>query len=244
MGRRAFTLIELLVVIAIIATMSSLVMPALGTALSQARATSCSSRLAQIGYALQMYCIDHGEYLPGQGDSDNRYYFGRYNGSSAFVDFSDGYLSDYVGNDAEVWQCPGFRDFMPRASGPTAAYAYNYEYLTKYEDNGLSWFDPNYRWTYPGLPLAIIRKSTSLALFGDSARNWMGPLEENWYWTPPSQSIPYGVAYTHFRHRLRANILWADGHVSSMPPDKRVPLDQDNLGVICDESDRYFDPDQ
>lgn len=242
MRRRGFTLVELLVVMAIITILAGMLMPAIEAARSQAYATSCRSRLSQLGHAVSLYCINHHGYLPGVGDYTGRYFFGRYSGPTEPVDFAAGYLSSYVDTEREIWQCPGFTEFLPRAEGATCGYAYNYQYLTEYGDNGLGWFDPNYKWWYRGLSEGVIKKYTTTAVFGDSATNWMGPLQENWYWTPPSQGLPWGNSYTHFRHRLRANVLWADGHVSSMEPDKRVPLDRDGLGVICDESDFYYKP--
>ena len=78
---------------------------------------------------------------------------------------------------------------------------------------------------------------------GDSARNWMGPVEENWFWTPPSESRAWPgweTAYTHFRHNGRATVLWGDGHVDMVEPIQKFPVNQDKLGYICDTSDKFF----
>ena len=242
--RRAFTLIELLVVIAIIAILSAMLMPAIVAAQDQARSISCRSRLRQIGFAVSMYTTDHKELLPSVGGWSGRQFYGKHYGPTEQVDFAAGYLSKYVGKQQDVWQCPSFAEFMPRALGPTCAYAYNYHYLTEFVDNGLSWFSPDYRWWYRGLPTGLVHKPSRTLLFGDSATNWMGPLQENWYWTPPSQGTVWGNANTHFRHRGRANVLWADLHSNSVEPYDEWPLDKDNLGIVCDTSDCYFDPAQ
>jgi prepilin-type N-terminal cleavage/methylation domain-containing protein len=64
MARAAFTLIELLVVIAIIAILIGILLPALGQARMQARATACGARLEQLGIALSLYFNDYDNTLP------------------------------------------------------------------------------------------------------------------------------------------------------------------------------------
>jgi prepilin-type N-terminal cleavage/methylation domain-containing protein/prepilin-type processing-associated H-X9-DG protein len=62
--RGGFTLIELLVVIAVIALLMAILLPALGRAREQGKATRCLSNLKQIGIAMHAYAADYNYLLP------------------------------------------------------------------------------------------------------------------------------------------------------------------------------------
>jgi len=65
---RGFTLIELLVVIAIIAILAAILLPVFAAAREHARRNACSSSLAKIGQALELYNKDQGGFPPGLWD--------------------------------------------------------------------------------------------------------------------------------------------------------------------------------
>lgn len=64
---RGFTLIELLVVIAIISILASILFPVFARARENARRSSCSSNMKQIGLAFMQYTQDYDEQLPTAG---------------------------------------------------------------------------------------------------------------------------------------------------------------------------------
>lgn len=68
---QGFTLVELLVVIAIIAILSSLLLPALGSAKERARRSNCLGNVRQFILAAHLYSGDHDQHLP-RGDTDNQ----------------------------------------------------------------------------------------------------------------------------------------------------------------------------
>lgn len=63
-GRVGFTLIELLVVIAIIATLASMILPAVSSSREAARRAECMSNLRQLGFAVQNYASANKDRIP------------------------------------------------------------------------------------------------------------------------------------------------------------------------------------
>ena len=63
-ARAAFTLVELLVVIFVMGALAAILIPALAGAKSRAHGTYCLNNLRQLGFALQLYVLDHEDALP------------------------------------------------------------------------------------------------------------------------------------------------------------------------------------
>lgn len=67
--QKGFTLIELLVVIAIIGILAAITLSSLNTARAKARDAERRNEVRQIGLALQMWAVDHGDMWQSLGDA-------------------------------------------------------------------------------------------------------------------------------------------------------------------------------
>jgi prepilin-type N-terminal cleavage/methylation domain-containing protein/prepilin-type processing-associated H-X9-DG protein len=112
-SRKGFTLIELLVVIAIIAILASILFPVFARARENARRSSCSSNLKQIGLAAMQYLQDYDERFP-------LYRTGPYGGAQRPYGWADGCVQPYL-KSLQILQCPS-ESAGPQTSPVTAGY--------------------------------------------------------------------------------------------------------------------------
>ena len=125
-GVRGFTLIELLVVLAIISILAAILFPVFARAREEARKTTCTSNLHQLGLAMEMYVQDYDEEYPVCNFSDtltgfppNTHFDA--NGKPIYmVDL----LAPYTRN-RQVFLCPTMRGQPNRA----LLYPTDYDYL-------------------------------------------------------------------------------------------------------------------
>lgn len=68
MRKHSFTLVELLVVMAILSILAGLLLPALNSAIREARKIECVGNLKQIGSGLLMYANDNDAYYPAEAN--------------------------------------------------------------------------------------------------------------------------------------------------------------------------------
>src|SRR6476660_2779871 len=101
--RSAFTLIELLVVIAIIALLAAILFPVFARARENARKSSCSNNMKQIGLGMMQYVQDYDESYVYQ-PADGQYIGGVLNArmaAPAGITFADK-LHSYIKSE-QVW---------------------------------------------------------------------------------------------------------------------------------------------
>jgi len=263
--KKAFSLIELLVVISIIALLGSVLMPALAAARAQGKQVVCKSNIRQLHLANVGYASENeGSYVPAaldiSGANKHRWHGVRDDINNPF-DSARGPLAAYLG-DGGVKRCPEYVDF--RHGDPwdwdfedgCGGYGYNMTYIGsriwegEYEDE--KW-DEKCRVTTKDFE---VRCPAETLMFADTAMAKLDngrsyyleysfaepryfvangkPDTTDTIWGCPSPSI-------HFRHRGKANIGWADGHIDSR---RMVDFDGRNFYGVksCDMMLGWFEP--
>ena len=244
-GFQAFTLIELLVVIAIIAILAAILFPVFARARENARRSSCTSNLKQIGLGLLQYSQDYDEKQPLDyfGDSnDQSGYGGRYK----WMDAAFPYIKS-----EQIFDCPsdsfgsgGVSDLLNSTykylfgTGGNGESGYRYgsygANVAYYDDPGAS---PPFGThvgasggaggTIKDASLAQIEAPTTTIWVTETKPRYVGEVY-TWqiYWSDATQA-PAVQTTDGFqrlnkiiaRHLETTNVLWCDGHVKSMRLD-------------------------
>lgn len=241
--RDGFTLVELLVVIAIIAVLAAILLPALSRARAEARSVQCVNNLRQLYLANVMYAAEHdGCYVPAAPDffdftlpgADPEDYGGRVrwhgaretpNGNSSF-DPKKGPLAEYL-IDGRVKECPEFSEFRRQGQVANAfeSGAGGYGYNMAYIGSRLALSDDLIAAVARGQKDVRVADPGHTIMFADAAIPQNGYIVEYSFLEPPFQvspEHPHGLPgeqniaapSMHFRHFGKANVIWADGHVS------------------------------
>lgn len=191
-GLRGFTLIELLMVIAILAVLAALVLPVISIVRNLAKVTVCRSNLQQLGAVTMIYAEANYEVIPGSkvwGASDPKRSIAWYHRLPPELGQAK------VPTGSSIFQCPGFQAGGPQVFGHDIPKSYKMN-ASLDSDHG----------RYAPFALGGVRDAATLVLFIDATTK---PGMGQWGHAPAS-------AVEDSRHSQRVNVLFADGHSTSV----------------------------
>ncbi|OQC11681.1 MAG: putative major pilin subunit [Lentisphaerae bacterium ADurb.Bin082] len=214
MCHNSFTLIELLVVIAIIAILAAMLLPALSKARTKAMTISCTSNLRQTGIGAQMYADDSEGYFPVRASSKQYWAYVLGPKGLHYVDYG-------------ITICPAFPPSV-RAANQDFFHYLTYGQLCIYDPDNVTNTAQNHE--INSFRTTRLYSVANTEVFGDSIHlNPPAWVKNGGYSEGKVQYAFVRKNYTstqntalHMRHALKANFLWADGHVS--PADANTEI--------------------
>lgn len=231
-----FTLVELLVVMGIIALLIAMLMPSLSKARKQAQAIQCASNLKQVGNAVQMYVNQNRGYLGRWSNSTNWQDPAKPDEMIDPTEYTKAYwgvVYAIAGNLTKTtFHCPSAA-LGEKGDGLTFEQGAIY---TSYSQNcyggrnsgfsdakrvalfgnkdEIALFNRDAAGIWHGRKYSRIRHSAQTIFAWDgyeSVTDGNGDTFVNWFqWVKPDRT------YEYLRHNKQANVLFADGHVTSM----------------------------
>lgn len=235
--KRGFTLIELLLVMGLVSLLGLLLLPSVQRGREAARAAACASNLRQMHTAYLLYLNDHeGRFFPWRQNTDQGilWYWGLETAGAGEgarkLDRSKALLAPYLGVKT-VETCPSFPygSTAFKRKYETASYGYGiniYLIADSLESRraGIS--------TWTGLS-----RPDQMLVWGDAAQINMfqapaspgNPMLEEWYYLAnrPNEFPAY-----HFRHQGYVQLIFGDGHVRSLPPNRLLPYVDGRVGYL------------
>ncbi len=221
--RTAFTLVELLVVIGIIALLISILLPALNKARASAKALQCASHQRQIAAAILMYCNDNKGAFPSNDlvlDSAYSYTWGWFTRPLVGRYLGDTNTRVAFYTSLNIYFCPATTYTYSSAGRPN----YGGNFGIGYNTNPFARLWKPDRNGRPHGKLGTIREASKQLILADVGGTNAGVLSSTWVQMYNGEAISYGGAgfatnpangATSYRHRRKANVAFADGHVET-----------------------------
>lgn len=216
--QHGFTLVELLVVIGIVALLISILLPAMARARESAQAAVCASNIRQLHMASMGYAAENRGYWPPAhfdyttiATNLHRWHGTRLRDTDPF-DFRGSPLRAFL-QTGRVKECPSFEPAHAGFEASAGGYGYNNQYLGSSiaVDVGMPFADNR------PAKLSQVRKPAETIAFADAAFGDPALIEYSFV-EPPIAITQWGSfdnsPSIHFRHNEKANICWADGHVT------------------------------
>lgn len=214
---RGFTLIELLVVIAVVSVLAALAIPAIAGAQERSQSVTCSGRMRELGMAILLYTQDNQGRFPRSSHSAAA---NREPGWAASI---APYLGARPAEANAAWVNRKFRcPSNPNETPGAYSYAMNVFFELKRGDS------------YLGRPATWrcvnqVPRPARTILLGETASATGGMAPDHFMchqWSGPAAARR---AVAHDRHNGRANYLFVDGHVESLPVEATFVSRGENL---------------
>ncbi|MCM8530737.1 MAG: type II secretion system GspH family protein [Lentisphaeraceae bacterium] len=207
---KKFTLIELLVVIAIIGILSSILLPSLSRAREKTKSTVCKSNQRQIGIAAIMWSGEHDGWALASA-------WGRDNLETSLTPYTNTTKDEASTEFNGLYHCPSLTrahlENTPAATNYNGSYGINF-WISGYSEAADNWLHYAHRGQ---VKLSQIENVSRKVYFMDHTYFLLA----NWSYNPIASSNNYPTRWHGERKGLyaKANVAWADGHVSTEPGD-------------------------
>jgi prepilin-type N-terminal cleavage/methylation domain-containing protein/prepilin-type processing-associated H-X9-DG protein len=201
----AFTLVELLTVIAIIGILAGILIPVVGKMRESARRSECASQLRGIHQAIGLYMGEKKNFYPPAygGVIDTSLTWWWYKGDSPLAAYAgDGGAGRRAWIDYTICVTSRTTANVEPPGVPGYPYVVNYNVMPNY----------NAQVAFKAIHASALHRPSATILMADSGREGV--------WTGPGFSSIMAAANNWNRvaelHGERTNILWCDGHVTSV----------------------------